>query len=176
MTKIYKKFKDIPQFPFASYRVNMPWGHLENWLEKEAEYFDLDLNPPYQRGHVWDMEQKIAYIEYILMGGFSGKDIFWNAPQWMGMKGKDSKLEIVDGKQRFQAVLDFMNNKVKAFGTLFSEYDDKLSFHECDFIFHVNNLQNQEQIVRWYLGMNTGGSVHTEKDLKPAYDYLKSLK
>jgi len=169
------KFSDIPQFPFASYRVNMPWDHIQRWMDGNKDYYVLDLDPPYQRGYVWTPEQQTAYLEYQLRGGFSGKDIFWNAPEWNKIKGKGSKLEIVDGKQRLKAVSDFLGNKVKAFGHFYKEFEDQLGITGHDFIFHVNNLQTEKSVVKWYIGMNTGGSVHTEKDLKPALDLLKKL-
>lgn len=172
----YKKFSEIPQFPFASYHVNMPWSGLEKWLKEEDEYFNLDMNPVYQRGYVWTEQQQISYIEYRLRGGFSGKDIFWNCKTWMGSTKKGDRLELVDGKQRIKAVLDFMDNKIKVFGNYYRDFEDKLHLIGHDFIFHVNNLDTQMQVVEWYLGMNTGGSIHTEKDLKPAYDHIESLK
>jgi len=167
------KFRDIPQMTQAHYNVHISWDYLEMWLEKERTESPLNMDPPYQRGYVWTAEQKVAYIEYILKGGISGKDIFWNCPGWMDTY--EGPMEIVDGKQRISAVLDFLNNKIKAFGHLFNEFEDNLRMSEATFIFHINNLTNKKDIVQWYLDMNTGGSVHTEKDLQPAYDMIKEL-
>ncbi len=172
------KFSDIKLFPFAAYRVNIPWIGLIGWLEDNNSGIQkLELDPPYQRGYVWSEFQKTAYVEYQLRGGFSGKDVFWNCPTWMHFtSGKASNIiELVDGKQRIQAVLDFLNNKVKAFGIYYAEFEDKLPFVTYDFKFHINNLQTPIEVVEWYIGFNTGGSVHTEKDLQPAYDYLARL-
>jgi len=172
----YKTFREIPQFPFASYRVNMGWGYLEDWMRQQNEYYVVELNPAYQRGYVWSEEQKERYIEYQLKGGFSGKDIFWNSPSWMrGVTKKGEVIELVDGKQRVDAVIGFMNNKVKAFGKFKNEFEDKLPPIKYDLIFHINNLQTQKEVVEWYLGLNRGGSIHTETDLKPAYDLLKTF-
>lgn len=166
------KFRDIPQMTQAHYAVHVSWSYLQAWLA-DHEKIAFDMDPPYQRGYVWTEEQKTAYLEYILKGGISGRDIFWNCPGWM--RGFEGPLELVDGKQRISAVLDFFSNKVKVFGHYYKEFEDSLRITDAVFIFHVNNLTNKKDIVQWYLDMNTGGSVHTEKDLQPAYEMMKEL-
>lgn len=170
------RFQDIPQFPFASYRVNIGWDYLETWIEShDNDYYKLDLDPPYQRGYVWTMEQKTAYVEYQLRGGFSGRDIFWNCPNWMGRsEARGSTIEIVDGKQRLSAVREFLAGKVPAFGLMRSEFEGRQRMDE-GFVFHINNLTDPKDVVRWYLGINRGGSIHTDEDLRPALELLESL-
>jgi hypothetical protein len=171
------KFRDIPKFPFASYTVNIFWNYLERWLENQSEgIMKCELDPFYQRGYIWTKKQKIAYVEYQLKGGFSGRDIFWNCPFWLSFHQTENVIQLVDGKQRIDAVLGFLHDKVPAFGLKYSEFEDKLVGIDPSFIFHVNNLRTEKEVVEWYIGMNTGGSIHTEKDLKPALDYLKQIK
>ena len=170
------KFSEIKKFPFASYRINVSWKYLPEWLKLQKEFFNLQLDPPFQRGYKWNMSQKIAFIEYQLKGGFSGKDIFWNSPNWNGNIKENDPLQLVDGKQRINAVLDFLDNKIKIFGGYsINDFEDKLQHIEPDFKFHINNLKSQLDVVNWYLGLNTGGSIHTKEDLKSAYDYYKIL-
>ena len=167
------KFRDISQMTQAKYSCSIFWEDLQHWIDRQADGIPTDLDPPYQRGYVWTEEQKTAYLEYILKGGISGKDIFWNCPGWMNsFKGP---MELVDGKQRVSAVLDFLNNKVKVFGQYYNEFGDRPGMSEAYFTFHINNLTDRKAVVQWYLDMNTGGSVHTEKDLQPAYDMMKEL-
>lgn len=168
------KFKDIPRFPHSNYVIDVEWNHLKGWLKDIKDDIGLDFDPPYQRGYVWNEDQKIAYVEYCLRGGFSGKDIFWNSARWQG-GGMPGVMEIVDGKQRVSAVLDFLDNKFKAFGSHYSEFTDSPRLMEGRFKFHINNLETPLEVVKWYLGMNQGGSIHTEKDLAPAYEFLNKL-
>lgn len=173
------KFKDIKQFPFASYVVNVGWNYIQEWIDhqnEDLEFMTCDMNPFFQRGYVWTNEQKISYVEYQLKGGFSGRDIFWNCPSWMRFKSTGNTIQLVDGKQRLNAILEFMNNELRAFGYLYSEFEDKLRPMDPNLLFHVNNLQTEREVVEWYVGFNTGGSVHSEKDLRPALDYLKQHK
>lgn len=163
-------FRDIPKITMAHSQVNIFWKDLKNQLDRYVEEFWLDMNPEYQRGYVWTQEQKIKYIEYALKWGKTWKEIFLNCPGWNG--GAFWKMELVDGKQRISAVLDFLDNKITAFWHYFNEYRDKTN---CDFLFYINDLSNPLDIVQWYIDMNTGWSIHTEKDLKTAYDYKQKV-
>lgn len=52
------KFKDIPQLTAdANYQVNIPWDYLETWLDKDTNDIVPDLDPPFQRAHIWTEEQ-----------------------------------------------------------------------------------------------------------------------
>ena len=58
------KFKDIPKYTrVGSYQVNIP---LEALLYQINRYIDelcmLELNPDFQRGHVWTEKQQIAFV------------------------------------------------------------------------------------------------------------------
>lgn len=169
------KFSEIKQFPHANYKVDIDWRFLETWLNQQAQDLDLQLDPPFQRGYKWTEEQKTDYVEYQLRGGFSGRDIFWNCPTWMRGNKKDDALQLVDGKQRLNAVRGFLNGEVTVFDGLTIADLDKLPSTKYHFVFHINNLQSQVEVVDWYLGMNTGGSIHTDEDLRSAYDYKNGL-
>lgn len=166
------KFKDIQQFPFARYQTDYEWESLPRVINKFNKENGFDFDPPYQRGYVWTIEQQIAFIEYGLRGGMSGKDIYLNCKGWQ--KDWEGIIEVVDGKQRLKAVLDFLDNKFKVFGGFYKDYTDKIRF-TTHFTFHINNLQTQKEVVEWYLGMNTGGTYHTEDDLLIAKKYLAKL-
>ena len=105
------------------------------------------------------------------MGGGSGKDIYFNCKGWMG--SFDGPMVLVDGQQRINAVLDFLNNKVKAFGYFYDEYTDKLNSIDQDFIFYVNNLSDYKDVLRWYLALNTGGTIHTKEEIDKVKKMLK---
>lgn len=170
------KISDIEQIPRSYYNINVSWGFLDEWIEHNNKpgFIKTDMSPSYQRGYKWTEEQKIAYIEFIMRGGESGRDIYWNCPTWMNFKKKDNVIELVDRKQRLNAVRQFLNNEVKAYGHYYEQFEDcKIIKRKYDFIFHIGNIKNRADILKWYIGMNTGGSVHSEKDLEPAYEELK---
>lgn len=171
---MYPDFESIPKFPFANHRETVFWSRIEKWIELHNQDIGVDLNPTYQRGYVWSEYQKRAYIEYRLRGGISGRDIYWNSVGWGSLCGDFGPLELVDGKQRLDAVIGFLNNKVRAFGMYCSQFNGPIS-NDLFFICHVNNLKNRKDLIEWYIGMNTGGSIHTKDDLMPAYTELTKL-
>ena len=168
---VYIKFEDIPQFTrSANYRVNMSWEYIETWIERQ-ESGGLDLDPPFQRAHVWNKQQQIRYVEFILRGGCSGRDIYFNNPTWMGTFTGETVL--VDGKQRLQAVRRFLHNEIPVFGTLHKDYEDKLPTLHCDFIVHVNDLKTMEKVYQWYIDLNSGGTPHTDEEIEKVRKLLK---
>lgn len=171
------KFKDIPKFiSGGSYACDVPWSYLAEWLSSHEEDASLDLDPDFQRGHVWDDIKRSRYVEYVLRGGTSSKDLWWNCKDWMN--GGKGPLMIVDGKQRMEAARKFMANELEVFhslreskepkskgGWLYSEFEGKLGFMDATFRMHVNNLPTRELVLKWYLDLNEGGVVHTEEEL-----------
>lgn len=167
------RFRDIPQISTASYSANTAWSTLPEKLGK-GEWGNIDgevdLDPDYQRGHVWTKRQQSEYIEHILRGGTGGKDIYWNCPGWMG--SFEGPMELVDGKQRINAVLQFLDNKVKAFGYYYREFTDGLDFVRHCFLFHVNDLKTRKEVIKWYLDLNSG-TPHSRKDIRRAEQLLQ---
>jgi uncharacterized protein with ParB-like and HNH nuclease domain len=167
MTKI-TSFKDIPAFIQKSYyHVQVDWKYLPGTIERyqnegDSSMAKLELNPIFQRGHVWTEAQQIAYVEYILRGGFSGRDIFFNCNGWMGSyKGP---FVLVDGLQRVTAALKFLNNELLAFGSYYKEFTDRIPT-EASFNIHINNLKKWDDVLLWYIQMNEGGTPHSPDEI-----------
>ena len=164
------KYKDIPKFTdWGNYYVNQSWVYLEQWLEGIPE---ADLDPDFQRGHVWTEDKQIAYVEFILRGGKSSRDLFFNHPGWT--TDFHGSMQLVDGKQRMEAVRKFLRNELKAFGSYKDDFTDKLQVIGTDFIIHVNNLQTREEVLQWYLDLNSGGVVHTDDELNKVRKMLEA--
>jgi hypothetical protein len=173
----YERLDDIPQFTqWPAYRINMPWDHIERWLGRNSEAGPVELDPDFQRGHVWTPEQQSRYIEFRLRGGQSGKDILWNSPTWNSRGGRGG-IQLVDGLQRLTAVRGFMEGRIPAFGKFLSEYVDSPMMKRMtgpDFIFHVNDLPDRASVLRWYLELNSGGTPHSADELARVADLLKA--
>lgn len=61
LLKKITRFKDIPQFTHSGYyQVNYSLMSLVKYIEEEVNEAGLQLNPEFQRGHVWNEEQQIA--------------------------------------------------------------------------------------------------------------------
>ena len=167
------RFRNIKQFPHCSYRVDIAWNYLETYIKDQEETIGLNLDPDFQRAHVWNRDQQVKYVEYILQGGTSGKELYFNCTGWMnGFKGP---YEIVDGKQRLQAVRLFMANEIPAFGHSIEEYEDKPDLLVARFSWNIAALDTRREVLEWYLNFNSGGSVHTEEELQKVRDMLKTI-
>lgn len=177
------KFRDIPQLPRAYYSTTIPWDGLEHQLERWARTWvdsktgktkgGINLDPDYQRTHVWTETQQREYVEYMLRGGEVGRIITWNSVGWMSTW--DNPAELVDGKQRLEAVRKFLRGEIKAFGTRYNEFEDRPSFTDHTFIFNVCKLQTREEILELYLNINAGGTPHTKEELDKVRKMLKAL-
>lgn len=156
------------------YNVDCECDDIIFHIDRYSTRYNLDLNPAFQRGYVWSQEQKQRFIEYLVSGGMSGRDIFINATNWDNKK--DVNMVLVDGKQRLSAIMDFINGVFPIYNNVFVSdlrYRDRANIR---IKININNIEDYADIVRWYISMNTGGSIHTEDDLKVAYAELDKNK
>lgn len=167
------EYNTIPKFLRANWRCNFEWKLLEDHLEGWRKDMGLDLDPPFQRAHVWSREQQIAYVEYRLREGPSARELLFNCKTWDTMD--QSPIVLVDGKQRLTAVLAFLRNEIPAFGHLRRDYVDRIP-HSADFVFHVNNLRTDREVLIWYLQINAGGTPHTPEELDKVRKMLETHK
>ena len=162
------RFSDIRQITQARYKINVPWDYLLVQLGNYTKEYRLELNPYFQRGYVWNMEQQQRYIEYILSGGLSGREILFNFSGWNSRLSKEEfckrRMVCVDGLQRLTSVIKFLNNEVRAFGSYLCEFDDRVP-NCADFIFYVNDIESEEEVLQWYIDFNSGGTVHTKEEI-----------
>lgn len=170
------KFSDIPKLTkSASYRVHQSWKYLLQSLESYQSRYEymagIDLNPEFQRGHVWTEQQQIDYVEFKLKGGEGSDILFFNCIGWMSsFKGP---FVLVDGKQRLEAVLKFLRNELPVFGGYYlEEFEDSMHSTEPCFIFCVNDLPNMQLVLLWYLELNSGGTPHTKEELDKVRNML----
>ena len=170
----HNNFQKIPQITQANYNVHVPWLHLEQSIEQLREDVELILEPEFQRAHVWTDAQRTKYIEWVLRGGRSGREILWNCAGWM--KNFKGPVYLVDGLQRITAVRKFLNNEIPAFGTFYKDFSGHLDIISCNFIFYVNDLDKYEDVLKWYLDINDGGTVHSEMELEKVRLLLKKEK
>ena len=178
MQKI-KKFSDIPQFTKdGNWQCDFDIKGIARFIKEEIEDNGLQLNPKFQRGHVWTEEQQIAFIEYFLKGGKSGDVIYFNKPDWhfRVADGAYNDYVCVDGLQRITAILRFVNNEIPVFGTYYDEFEGKPRLQHTIKI-NVNDLKTEREVLQWYIDMNAGGTPHTTEEIervKKMIEYLES--
>ncbi len=173
-------FESIPQFTkTANYHVDVAWSYLDRTLEDWKKDYGLELEPDFQRAHVWDKKKQSAYVEFVLRGGKSSKELYFNSPAF-GRQDKKPTLPdtivLVDGLQRLTAVRGFMNNKVKAFGLYLKDFKGEPHHIQHRFSINVNDLGTRAEVLQWYIDLNAGGVAHTDEEIEKVRALLKKEK
>ena len=168
----HTRFEDIPRF--------ITFGHWEcdfrpNEVIEFVEKHQVDMNPDFQRGHVWTEAQQIAWVEFYLRGGKTGRVLYFNCPSWQKSNHNYDEFVIVDGKQRYEALRRFVQDEIEVFGSRYSEFTDCVRVHHSIKI-NINDLPTRRDVLRWYLEMNSGGTPHAQSELSRVKQLLEAEK
>lgn len=163
------KFKDIQKLIHVGNGFDVDLGSIESTLEHYQEDYGFNIDPDFQRGHVWTTQQQIKFVEFVLKGGVSSPILF-NSPAYGGYDNvgdMSDEIVVVDGKQRLTALRLFLNGVIPAFGSFISEYED------CNYMlrtiwikFSINRIQTRKEILNWYLELNEGHIAHSPEELE----------
>lgn len=164
------RFEDVKQFigVVSAYHIDISLHRLEAFIKGLEDDYGVELNPDFQRGHVWNEAQQIKYMEFMLSGGLSGRDLYFNSPIFNGTLGEDidtNKVLCVDGLQRITAARRFLNNEIRVFGSYYKEYEDKPRDATTRFKVYINGLTNKKDVLKWYIELNEGGTPHSEDEI-----------
>lgn len=166
----------ILPLPNPRYTADSPFTLIEHMLNGyNKEWGGLNLDPDFQRGHVWTHEQRAAFMEGIFRGtvGDSQLIIQFNAPHWdSDNHGGDlpKEIQIVDGLQRLTTVRMFMAGEITIFGGLkASDFDGSLYAVDRPnyrLKFAIHNFANRADLLRYYLAINSGGTPHSISEIE----------
>lgn len=129
---------------------------------------DVNLDPDYQRAHVWTEKQASEFVGFLLQTGSGSSHaplIFINRPRGGADMLPD---EVIDGKQRLLAMFEWVTGNIPAIiNGVEYWYDDTNEIERRGFpTFKVGYVNlNREQILRFYLALNRGGTVHSDKEI-----------
>lgn len=160
---------------------------LMHWLKshldpKGDEDLKWILDPPFQRGSVWTKEQKIAWIETILddlpvpaifINQFGYNSFGPNA--YAGPPGYERREIVIDGRQRIEAILDFLQSKIRVRGELWCEQTEifrrkVLMGFTCSVI--TTTFSTMRECAELYLKLLKCGTAHTAEEIKKAEDFV----
>jgi len=157
------RFADFPSLNPTHYQVDVPLCSVDHTIRKWITEQHLNLMPPFQRGHVWTLDQRQAYAEFLLRDGDSSRTIFFNHPGWH--TGQDGPFVIVDGLQRLTTVRLLVTDQLPVFGDhRFTEFADHRRYI-YDLRFAIADLPTEADVLKWYLAINAGGTPHTTAEL-----------
>lgn len=161
----------------AQYECDFEWRYMSKALADFArDYGGMELNPDFQRGHVWSPSQQQHYIENALRGviSTSGFQVQFNCPNWE-MSDADYRgdlpcgMQCIDGLQRITAVSGFLAGEVKPFGLSVedlngSSFSSKLSRYR--FRVAIHNFKTKAELLQHYLDLNAGGTPHSSDEIE----------
>jgi len=142
---------------FFSYSQRDMSGLMNYYFSK----YGIDLEPEYQRGNVWTIEQKRALITSIFRNIDIGKIAIikrhWGPD---GNKPATPKLyEMLDGKQRLTALVEYYTGQFTWRGKYFHElcWSDKGHFKYYTVSIAETDPLTKEQKYHYFLKLNTSG-------------------
>lgn len=134
---------------------------MSSLLYRMFDKYGIDLNPDYQRGNVWTIDQKIALIDSMFKNIDIGKFSVIKRPWGSNPNKPETPLlyEMLDGKQRLTAIYEFYIGKFKYKGKYFHELHPRDQGHLKRYTINYAELppMTNEQKYRYFLKLNTGG-------------------
>jgi hypothetical protein len=138
-----------------------------------AYHYGIDFDPFYQRDYVWNIDDKIALIDSIFNAADIGKFVFAET-------GKYSPyLEIIDGKQRMRAILDFFERKFQYNGYYFHELSvrDQRCFRSHQITYaQLHQSATSKQKLSYFILLNSTGHDVGVEHINNMKAMLKSMK
>lgn len=151
--------------------------HIKRLVEDRKE---LIIDPDFQRGNVWAKKQGAELVESILMG--------IPIPVMYLFEMRDGSKQVVDGRQRITAILDFLNDKLvlKDLKILpeynycrFSDLDAKMQgiFEDSQMYFYIIQPPTPERVkYDIFDRVNRGGTRLTNQEMRNALYRGKSTR
>ena len=139
--------------------------HSLGYIEVVIDQFDMD--PDYQRAHVWTSRQQQDFLGHVVTGGRVPLIFIRDYDQSGGAR---DKYEVVDGKQRLTSYLAFIRDEQCArllngrelWYRDFSKIERRrLPTIKCGIV----TLKDRIEVLRFYLRLNGGGTDHSEPEL-----------
>lgn len=167
----------VKPMPEAAYTVDWPLNMLEKALASAQEGVEqlggsFELNPDFQRGHVWTDSQRTAYAEAFIRKAVTGRILF-NCPGWSKayIDGDipAQTFQCIDGLQRLTTMRMFLAGQVQVFGGLRaadlkgSPFDPTRMSYQLQI--GIYEFSHRQELLDFYLRLNEGGTPHSPAEL-----------
>jgi hypothetical protein len=144
-----------------------------------------DLQPDFQRDFIWTTEKQQKLIDSIFRG--------WHIPPIhlvkVNRKEESEKYEILDGKQRLNAIFQFYENKIPFYGFFSPDFGDFNNLHNLKFsdfpqymkdifentglrVFYLSDVKRDEA-TELFLRLNQGVAVSASEKRNCIYGVVK---
>lgn len=135
--------------------------------------FGVDMSPCYQREFVWSLEDKVALIDSVFHNVDIGKFVFVHRSYASDEPG----YEILDGKQRLQALVDFVEDRFTYKGLHYSELSklEKSFFKRRSVSYAELRDMTEAEKYRTFVLLNTRGRIVNNAQIDKVKDMYKDL-
>jgi hypothetical protein len=156
-------------------RIQYYNGSIESVLSRHY-HFGIDYTPDYQRGNVWELCDKVSLIRSIFEDVEIGKLAFIQLP----FKEDSPAYEILDGKQRVNALIEYYEGRFEYCGVKYRDLHPYDRNHFRNFPISIGEIKENvtnAQKYKYFLRLNTGGKLQDEKHIRKVEElYRNALK
>jgi len=155
------------------YRITLSNSSIDSLIYKVYGSAGVDFDVEYQREHVWGMDEKVALIDSIFKNIDIGKFVFvrrsWNT------LGK--LYEVLDGKQRLTAIIEFYEDRFKYNGYYYSDlsFKDKWAFKNHGVTYGYLENPDKKSIFDAFIKLNTCGKPMDIKHIEKVKKMINEL-
>lgn len=149
---------------------------IESLLRKNYA-FGIDFDPDYQRGYVWDQQDKELLLDSVFKNIDIGKFVLIHLSdeEW---HERGLSYEILDGKQRLSALIEFYENKLSYKGKYYNELSgmDKRAFTEHQVAVAEVRRTDKKTVLKYFLMLNRTGRSMDKSHLEEIEKMLIGMK
>ncbi len=134
----------------------------------------VDLDPSYQRDHVWTMELRRNFIDSIFDNVDLGKMVFRDR----GYRKEGPMYEVIDGKQRLTTLILFLEGRITWRGRTFFDLSNRDQGHLTNYTVQTATITGpvtEAVVLRLFLRLNTGGVAQDPKHIAAVRARLEAL-
>lgn len=164
----YRTTEEITSIPRMEVDDDIRFQYSQRHLQGMLWSFyssGIDLDQDYQRGNVWSPEQKYMLIDSIYKNIEIGK---FTVIRRSFAEEIDKYYEMLDGKQRLTALLEFYESRFMYKGRYFHEMHgrDQGHFESYSISYSETEPLTPEQKYRYFLKLNTCGVPQDPEHIK----------
>ena len=122
--------------------------------------------PPFQRGFVWTLDQKIRFVQSMWNGAHLGIYMVNEISDTAAGYEHPFNDVLIDGQQRLKAIEDYWANQFDVQGFFWGDLDeeDRRRFNKIQFGRGKSSIKDEAELRQAYNLLNFGGTPHTEKE------------
>jgi hypothetical protein len=163
---VYMTPEEISKTKKLSFREEVRITHSNSVINSLIyKYYDgCDMSPEYQRGLVWDLNDKISLMDSIFNNVDIGKFTLIELP----FSHSGPSYEILDGKQRLSTIIEFFESRFEYKGLKFSQMHprDRHHFEDYPILYAQSSGLTFAQKCNYFLKLNTTGKPQDPKHLE----------